>query len=149
MPYEKPPLFWGSTGTFSAVQLQSPVPGRGPRPLLPLMDRCLPPLPCPFPPLPPSSPSPFPSVAKALCVKTVAAQTMKLFREHPIFSEVVSDQEAVAATEKFVGMCQVLSSPNLLVQELSACPFGLPRDSIHCKFSSQFHLPSLPITSHL
>uniref|UniRef100_A0A8C9JZK8 L-serine ammonia-lyase n=1 Tax=Panthera tigris altaica TaxID=74533 RepID=A0A8C9JZK8_PANTA len=51
------------------------------------------------------------SVAKALCVKTVGAQALKLFQEHPIFSEVISDQEAVAAIEKFVGMCQVLPSP--------------------------------------
>ncbi|KAI5277411.1 L-serine dehydratase/L-threonine deaminase [Manis pentadactyla] len=51
------------------------------------------------------------SVAKALCVKTVAAQTMKLFREHPIFSEVVSDQEAVAATEKFVDDEKILVEP--------------------------------------
>lgn len=38
-------------------------------------------------------------------MNTVSAQALKLFREHPIFSEVVSDQEAVAAIEKFVGMC--------------------------------------------
>nr|XP_008532738.1 PREDICTED: L-serine dehydratase/L-threonine deaminase isoform X1 [Equus przewalskii]XP_044631758.1 L-serine dehydratase/L-threonine deaminase isoform X1 [Equus asinus] len=43
------------------------------------------------------------SVAKALGVKTVAAEALKLFREHPVFSEVVSDQEAVAAVEKFLG----------------------------------------------
>lgn len=41
-------------------------------------------------------------------MKTVGAQALKLFQEHPIFSEVISDQEAVAAIEKFVGMCQVL-----------------------------------------
>uniref|UniRef100_G1PCH0 L-serine ammonia-lyase n=1 Tax=Myotis lucifugus TaxID=59463 RepID=G1PCH0_MYOLU len=51
------------------------------------------------------------SVAKALCVRTVGAQALKLFQEHPIFSEVISDREAVAAIEKFVGMCQVLSRP--------------------------------------
>lgn len=62
-----------------------------------------------------------PSVAKALCVKTVGAQALKLYQEHPIFSEVISDQEAVAAIEKFVGMCQVLSRLNLLLQELSGC----------------------------
>lgn len=44
-------------------------------------------------------------------MKTVAAQTMKLFREHPIFSEVVSDQEAVAATEKFVDDEKILVEP--------------------------------------
>lgn len=65
------------------------------------------------------------SVAKALCVKTVGAQALKLFQEHRIFSEVISDQEAVAAIEKFVGMFQVLSRPNLLVQELSGCPVHL------------------------
>lgn len=47
---------------------------------------------------------PPPSVAKALGVNTVGAQTLKLFYEHPIFSEVISDQEAVTAIEKFVGM---------------------------------------------
>ena len=99
------------------------------------------PRPCPWTPLPSSLSNPFfsfypsssrslppssllfspvpaffsiatsPSVAKALCVKTVGAQALKLFQEHPIFSEVISDQEAVAAIEKFVGMCQVLPSP--------------------------------------
>lgn len=33
----------------------------------------------------------------------MGAQTLKLFYEHPIFSEVISDQEAVTAIEKFVG----------------------------------------------
>lgn len=51
------------------------------------------------------------SVAKALCVKTVTAQALKLFQEHPIFSEVVSDQEAVAAIEKFVDDEKVLVEP--------------------------------------
>lgn len=66
--------------------------------------------------LPPVCPIPVlfsiptsPSVAKALCVKTVGAQALKLFQEHPIFSEVISDQEAVAAIEKFVGMFQDLT----------------------------------------
>lgn len=62
---------------------------------------CLPPLSCLFPLFSIFVP---PSVAKALGVTTVAAQAMKVYREHPIFSEVVSDQEAVAALEKFVGM---------------------------------------------
>lgn len=44
-------------------------------------------------------------------MKTVAAQALKLSQEHPIFSEVISDQEAVAAIEKFVGMCPVLAGP--------------------------------------
>ncbi|ELW63715.1 L-serine dehydratase/L-threonine deaminase [Tupaia chinensis] len=51
------------------------------------------------------------SVATALSVKTVAAQTLKLFQEHPIFSEVVSDQEAVAAIEKFVDDEKILVEP--------------------------------------
>lgn len=72
-----------------------------------------PPFPCPLPRL---------SVAKALCVKTVAAQALKMFQEHPIFSEVISDQEAVAAIERFVGMCPVLARPYPLVQELRGCP---------------------------
>lgn len=81
-------------------------------------------------------------------MKTVGAQALKLFQEHPIFSEVISDQEAVAAIEKFVGMCQVLSRPDLLVQDLTGRPRGVLRDPIHCKFSSQSYLPSLPRTSH-
>ncbi|XP_058137383.1 L-serine dehydratase/L-threonine deaminase [Dasypus novemcinctus] len=51
------------------------------------------------------------SVAKALGVKTVGAQALKLSREHPIFSEVVSDQEAVAAIEKFVDDEKILVEP--------------------------------------
>lgn len=51
----------------------------------------------------PPCPSPPPSVAKALGVNTVGAQALKLFYEHPILSEVISDQEAVTAIEKFVG----------------------------------------------
>ncbi|XP_059532655.1 L-serine dehydratase/L-threonine deaminase [Myotis daubentonii] len=51
------------------------------------------------------------SVAKALCVRTVGAQALKLFQEHPIFSEVISDQEAVAAIEKFVDDEKILVEP--------------------------------------
>ncbi|XP_028019426.2 L-serine dehydratase/L-threonine deaminase isoform X2 [Balaenoptera acutorostrata] len=51
------------------------------------------------------------SVAKALGVTTVTAQAMKVFQEHPIFSEVVSDQEAVAAVEKFVDDEKILVEP--------------------------------------
>ncbi|XP_022406442.1 L-serine dehydratase/L-threonine deaminase isoform X1 [Delphinapterus leucas] len=51
------------------------------------------------------------SVAKALGVTTVTAQAMKVFQEHPIFSEVVSDQEAVAAVEKFVDEEKILVEP--------------------------------------
>lgn len=80
-------------------------------------------------------------MAKALCVKTVGAQALKLFQEHPIFSEVISDQEAVAAIEKFVGMCCVLLRPDLLAQELTGYPRGILRDPIPCKFSRQSYLP--------
>ncbi|XP_029426422.1 L-serine dehydratase/L-threonine deaminase isoform X2 [Nannospalax galili] len=51
------------------------------------------------------------SVAKALGVNTVGAQALKLFHEHPIFSEVISDQEAVAAIEKFVDDEKILVEP--------------------------------------
>nr|P09367.3 RecName: Full=L-serine dehydratase/L-threonine deaminase; Short=SDH; AltName: Full=L-serine deaminase; AltName: Full=L-threonine dehydratase; Short=TDH [Rattus norvegicus]CAA31511.1 serine dehydratase [Rattus rattus] len=51
------------------------------------------------------------SVAKALGVNTVGAQTLKLFYEHPIFSEVISDQEAVTAIEKFVDDEKILVEP--------------------------------------
>uniref|UniRef100_A0A8D2JIC6 L-serine dehydratase/L-threonine deaminase n=1 Tax=Sciurus vulgaris TaxID=55149 RepID=A0A8D2JIC6_SCIVU len=51
------------------------------------------------------------SVAKALGVCTVGAQALKLFQEHPIFSEVISDQEAVAAIEKFVDDEKILVEP--------------------------------------
>lgn len=93
---------------------------------------CLPPLSYLFPRF---SILASPSVAKALGVTTVTAQAMKVFQEHPIFSEVVSDQEAVAAVEKFVGMCQVLSRPDLLIRDLSGCPLGVPRDPIHSSVS--------------
>lgn len=43
------------------------------------------------------------SVATTLGVAKVSAQTMKLSREHRILSEVVTDQEAVKAVERFVG----------------------------------------------
>lgn len=107
----------------------------------PLSDLCFPHSHAPCP-----SPS---SVAKALCVKTVGAQALKLFQEYPIFSEVVSDQEAVAAIEKFVGMCQVLSRPSLLVQEPSGCPGYLVCQGIpKLQVCPQFCLPSLPRTPH-
>ncbi|XP_058895704.1 L-serine dehydratase/L-threonine deaminase [Kogia breviceps] len=51
------------------------------------------------------------SVAKALGATTVTAQAMKVFQEHPVFSEVVSDQEAVAAVEKFVDDEKILVEP--------------------------------------
>ncbi|XP_004595338.2 L-serine dehydratase/L-threonine deaminase [Ochotona princeps] len=51
------------------------------------------------------------SVAKALGVKMVGAQALKLSWEHPIFSEVITDQEAVAAIEKFVDDEKILVEP--------------------------------------
>lgn len=47
-------------------------------------------------------PLPF-SVATTLGLTRVSAQTLKLVNEHAVFSEVVSDQEAVKAVERFVG----------------------------------------------
>ncbi|KAG8455682.1 hypothetical protein GDO86_001757 [Hymenochirus boettgeri] len=51
------------------------------------------------------------SVAKTLGAKTVGAQTLKVAQEHPVFSEVISDQEAVAAIEKFVDDEKMLVEP--------------------------------------
>ncbi|KFO23813.1 L-serine dehydratase/L-threonine deaminase isoform X1 [Fukomys damarensis] len=51
------------------------------------------------------------SIAKALGVNTVSAQALELFQEHPIFSEVISDQEAVAAIEKFADDEKILVEP--------------------------------------
>lgn len=82
------------------------------------------------------------SVAKALGVKTVAAEALKLFWEHPVFSEVVSDQEAVAAVEKFLGTCQVLSRPDPLVQELICCP--LEATGLHSPQTSLTVLSPVP-----
>lgn len=44
------------------------------------------------------------SVATTLGVSVVAAETLKLAQEHPTLSVVVTDQEAVEAIEKFVGV---------------------------------------------
>lgn len=43
------------------------------------------------------------SVATTLGLTRVSAQTLKLVQEHAVFSEVVTDQEAVKAVERFVG----------------------------------------------
>ncbi|XP_059975387.1 L-serine dehydratase/L-threonine deaminase [Mesoplodon densirostris] len=51
------------------------------------------------------------SVAKALGVTAVTAQALKVFQENPVFSEVVSDREAVAAVEKFVDDEKILVEP--------------------------------------
>ncbi|XP_075070021.1 L-serine dehydratase/L-threonine deaminase-like [Mixophyes fleayi] len=51
------------------------------------------------------------SVAKTLGAKTVGAQTFKVAQEHPVFSEVISDQDAVAAIEKFLDDEKMLVEP--------------------------------------
>ncbi|XP_038619548.1 L-serine dehydratase/L-threonine deaminase isoform X1 [Tachyglossus aculeatus] len=51
------------------------------------------------------------SVAKALGVNTVGAQALKLALEHPVISEVVTDQEAVLALEQFVDDEKILVEP--------------------------------------
>lgn len=43
------------------------------------------------------------SVATTLGLTRVSTQTMKLVKEHTVYSEVVTDQEAVKAVERFVG----------------------------------------------
>ncbi|KAG7264888.1 hypothetical protein CRUP_007327, partial [Coryphaenoides rupestris] len=43
------------------------------------------------------------SIATTLGLATVSSQSLKLTREHPVFSEVVSDREAVRAVERFLG----------------------------------------------
>ncbi|XP_048369611.1 L-serine dehydratase/L-threonine deaminase-like isoform X2 [Sphaerodactylus townsendi] len=51
------------------------------------------------------------SVAKSLGAKTVGAETLKLAQEHPVFSEVITDQQAVMAIEKFVDDEKFLVEP--------------------------------------
>ncbi|XP_034261927.1 L-serine dehydratase/L-threonine deaminase-like [Pantherophis guttatus] len=51
------------------------------------------------------------SVATTLGVSIVAAETLKLAQEHPTFSVVVTDQEAVEAIEKFVDDEKILVEP--------------------------------------
>uniref|UniRef100_A0A3B3BW38 L-serine deaminase n=1 Tax=Oryzias melastigma TaxID=30732 RepID=A0A3B3BW38_ORYME len=51
------------------------------------------------------------SVATTLGLIRVSAQTMKLVGEHIVFSEVVSDQEAVKAVEHFVDDEKILVEP--------------------------------------
>lgn len=164
--YEDPALFGEPLGLPSALQLQracpNPVPtdpcAHGPQFLLLLRSIFLS-LSLPPPPhlcLPPPSclchlhshfPCPLLSVAKALCVKTVGAQALKLFQEHPIFSEVISDEEAVAAIEKFVGMFRVLQRPAYWFRSnWSPRPLvcqGIPSP----QSSSPFCPPPLPVTS--
>ncbi|MEE6514541.1 hypothetical protein FKM82_022761 [Ascaphus truei] len=51
------------------------------------------------------------SVAKTLGAKTVGAQTLKVAQEHPVYSEVVTDQQAVLAIEAFVDDEKMLVEP--------------------------------------
>ncbi|XP_078523271.1 L-serine dehydratase/L-threonine deaminase-like [Lissotriton helveticus] len=51
------------------------------------------------------------SVAKTLGAKTVGLQTLKVAQTHPVFSEVVTDQEAVLAVERFVDDEKILVEP--------------------------------------
>ncbi|KAL7836395.1 hypothetical protein AOLI_G00276790 [Acnodon oligacanthus] len=53
------------------------------------------------------------SVATTLGLKQVSSQTMKLVGEHTVYSELVTDQEAVWALERFIMMRRFWS--NLLV----------------------------------
>lgn len=51
------------------------------------------------------------SVAKTLGAKTVGLQALKVAQTHPVFSEVVTDQEAVLAVERFVDDEKILVEP--------------------------------------
>ncbi|MBN3309336.1 L-serine dehydratase/L-threonine deaminase [Amia ocellicauda] len=51
------------------------------------------------------------SVAKTLGAKQVGAQTLKLAMEHTVFPEVVTDQDAVVAIERFVDDEKILVEP--------------------------------------
>ncbi|XP_053135157.1 L-serine dehydratase/L-threonine deaminase-like [Hemicordylus capensis] len=51
------------------------------------------------------------SVAKTLGARTVGAEALKLAQEHPVFSEVVTDQQAVVAIEKFLDDEKMLVEP--------------------------------------
>lgn len=42
-------------------------------------------------------------MATTLGLARVSERTFALVQEHPVFSEVVTDQDAVAAVERFVG----------------------------------------------
>lgn len=44
-----------------------------------------------------------PSVATTLGLARVSERTFALVQEHPVFSEVVTDQDAVVAVERFIG----------------------------------------------
>lgn len=51
------------------------------------------------------------SVAKTLGAKRVGAQTLKVAQQHPVFSEVITDQEAVSAIERFLDDEKMLVEP--------------------------------------
>lgn len=51
------------------------------------------------------------SVATTLGLTRVSAQTFRLVQEHAVFSEVVTDQEAVQAVERFIGECDPGPAP--------------------------------------
>ncbi|XP_060928257.1 L-serine dehydratase/L-threonine deaminase-like [Limanda limanda] len=51
------------------------------------------------------------SIATTLGLTCVSAQTMKLVQEHTVFSELVTDQEAVMAVEHFVDDEKILVEP--------------------------------------
>ncbi|XP_078451619.1 L-serine dehydratase/L-threonine deaminase [Lampetra planeri] len=51
------------------------------------------------------------SVAKSLGAKRVGAYSFKVANEHPVFSEVISDQEAVKAMERFLDDEKILAEP--------------------------------------
>ncbi|KAH0625438.1 hypothetical protein JD844_014955 [Phrynosoma platyrhinos] len=53
----------------------------------------------------------FKGIATTLGVNTVAVETLKLAQEHPVFSVVVTDREAVVAIEKFVDDEKILVEP--------------------------------------
>lgn len=62
------------------------------------------------------------SVATTLGLTRVSAQTLKLVNEHTVFSEVVTDQEAVKAVERFVGE-----------YDLNSCAADLKCHKISCE----------------
>ncbi|KAK7798930.1 hypothetical protein U0070_026022 [Myodes glareolus] len=80
------------------------------------------------------------SVAKALGVNTVGAQALKLFYEHPIFSEVISDREAVSAIEKFV------DDEKILVEPACGAALAAVYSGVVCRLQDEGRLPR-PLTS--
>ncbi|XP_058230505.1 L-serine dehydratase/L-threonine deaminase-like [Hemibagrus wyckioides] len=63
------------------------------------------------------------SIATTLGLTRVSSQTMKLVSEHPVYSELVTDQEAVWAAERFIDDEKILVEP--------AC--GAALAAIYCK----------------